>query len=196
MACETDFTPSRLVGRDGAVGVDADLRRSRSVGVLDGVWDLLESLLLAMLPHVRRELGISWVPVGRVERQLSVHEDGEFFGVHADDGVPAVAGRCLTCVYNMHATTKRFSGGELRLYDGVIRNGRVEPACTYTELAPRDNSLVFFPTGVFHEVRPVRCETAELRHSRFAITVFFWAGSPPTWRPAVARGEVRASAAR
>jgi hypothetical protein len=181
-ACEADFAPSRLLGLDGTVRVDPDVRRSRSVGVLDGVWELFESRLLSMLPHVRRELGIAWFPIGRIQRQLNVHEDGAFFGVHTDDGVCAVAGRRLTCVYNLHTTPKRFSGGELRLYDGVIRNGRVEPAPTYTDLDPLDNSLVFFPSGVFHEVRPVQCETAEFRHGRFTITVWFWAGARPTWR--------------
>ena len=56
----------------------------------------------------------------------------------------------------------------------MLRNGRIEPASTYAELEPADNSLVFFPSGLFHEVRPVRGGTAEFRDSRFALSMWYW----------------------
>jgi Rps23 Pro-64 3,4-dihydroxylase Tpa1-like proline 4-hydroxylase len=112
---------------------------------------------------------------------MAVHQLGDFFGAHVDDGNEAVAGRRLTCVYYFHRQPKRFSGGELRLYDSVERNGRVERAETYLSVEPADNSAVFFPSHRFHEVRAVRSETRSFHDSRFSVNVWFWVGPEPRW---------------
>ena len=142
--------------------IDPRYRASGTLMSLDDLVGGLERRLRRLVPHARRELGLSWFPVGETEIQMAVHQLGDFFGAHVDDGNEAVAGRRLTCVYYFHRQPKRFSGGELRLYDSVERNGRVERAETYLSVEPADNSAVFFPSHRFHEVRAVRSETTVL----------------------------------
>jgi Rps23 Pro-64 3,4-dihydroxylase Tpa1-like proline 4-hydroxylase len=149
--------------------------------MLEPVWDLFEPRLRELLLHVRQTLGIPWFPLAGIERRLVAHADGDFFRPHVDNGRPGVATRRITGVYYFHATPKRFSGGELRLYDGVLRDGRIEPASTYAELEPLDNSLVFFPSELFHEVRPVRADRADFRESRFTVNIWYRATELPAF---------------
>jgi hypothetical protein len=179
LAREADFTASGILPPEGPSRVDPAHRRSRTLFDVEPVWGLLEPRLRPLLAHVRRELGLPWFPVGRIERQLAVHGEGDFFGAHTDNGRDAVAGRRLTCVYYFHARPRGFSGGELRLYDRLDRPGRTEAAPTYTDLEPADNTAVFFPSELYHEVRPVRRGSEGFAGSRFAINVWFWAGPPP-----------------
>ena len=176
---EADFAASTVTSADSTAHVDSEFRRSGTIFDLAEIWDLFEARLPKLLPHVRRELGTGWFPVGQIERQMAVHRDDGFFGVHTDDGNDAVAGRRISCLYYFHAQPKRFSGGELRIYDSEVRGGRLERASTYTDVEPTDNSLVFFASSFHHEVRPVRRETAAFGDSRFSISVWFWVGAAP-----------------
>jgi hypothetical protein len=179
VAHEAEFGPGKVFPGGSRVGVvDPELRRARAKSALDQVWDLFEPRLLGLLPRVRRALGIPWFPLERIERHLVVHGDGDFFRVHVDNGREPVAGRRITAIYYFHAMPKRFSGGELRLYDGVLRDGRIEPASAYTTIEPLDNSLVFFPSELFHEVCPVRGETRDFRDSRFTVNIWYRADPP------------------
>jgi predicted 2-oxoglutarate/Fe(II)-dependent dioxygenase YbiX len=172
---EAEFLPGQVFYPGAAEGgvVDPEVRRARDNKALGPIWDLFETRLQRLLPEVRRTLGIPWFPVSAIECRVVAHANGDFFGVHVDSGKGPGAGRRVTAVYYFHRTPKRFSGGALRLYDAVLRNGRIEPASTYTELEPLDNSVVFFPSQLFHEVCPVRAESPDFRDSRFTVNVWF-----------------------
>jgi predicted 2-oxoglutarate/Fe(II)-dependent dioxygenase YbiX len=177
---EREFQPGKVFPADASRPgvVDPELRRARGKKMLEPVWDLFEPRLRQLLRHVRQTLGIPWFPLAGIERRLVAHADGDFFGMHIDNGRPSIATRRITAVYYFHAMPKGFSGGELRLYDGVLRDGRIEPASTYTELEPLDNSLVFFPSQLFHEVRPVRADRRDFRESRFTVNIWYRAAEP------------------
>jgi 2OG-Fe(II) oxygenase superfamily len=179
LAHEPGFEASGVVMSSADAVVDPRYRASGTLMSLDHLVGGLERRLRGLVPHARRELGMPWFPAGRAEIQMAVHQLGDFFGPHVDDGNEIVAGRRLTCVYYFHRQPKRFTGGELRLYDGVERNGRLERAETYLSVEPADNSAVFFPSHRFHEVRPVRSETRSFQDSRFSVNVWFWAGPEP-----------------
>jgi 2-oxoglutarate-Fe(II)-dependent oxygenase superfamily protein len=189
LARETDFRASEVQHPDGASSVDPAFRRSRTLFDVESVWHLLEGKLRRLLPHVRRELGLPWFPVGRIERQAAVHQEGDFFGPHTDEGTPKVAGRRLTCVCYFHDGPRRFTGGHLRLHDTLVRNGVAEATGTFADLEPRNNTAVFFPSDLLHEVRAVRHAGDGFRDGRFAINVWFWSGEDPSWasRPPLRR---------
>jgi hypothetical protein len=178
---EADFRTSQVLRPDGVSSVDQEFRRSRTLFDVEPVWDLLEGRLRRLLPHVRRELELPWFPVGRIERQAAVHGEGDFFGPHTDDGRADVAGRRLTCVCYFHDGPRRFEGGELRLHDTLVRNGFPQATGTFADLEPRNNTAVFFPSHLLHEVRPVRHAGDGFRDGRFAVNVWFWSGEFPSW---------------
>ena len=175
------FEASRVMTSATEARVDPRLRASGTMMSLDALVGDLERRLRGLVPHARRELGLPWFPAGKAEIEMVVHQLGDFFSPHTDDGNETVAGRRLTCVYYFHRLPRRFSGGELRLYDSLERGGRIQRADTYRSVEPADNSAVFFPSHCFHEVRPVRSETRSHRDSRFSVNVWFWVGSAPRW---------------
>ncbi len=179
LAHEPGFEASAVMVSSTESTIDPRYRASGTLMSLDDLVGSLERRLRALIPHARRELGMPWFPVGRTEIQMAVHQLGDFFGAHVDDGNESVSGRRLTCVYYFHRRPKRFSGGELRLYDSVERDGRIERAETYGSVEPADNSVVCFPSHRFHEVRPVRSDTRSFPDSRFSVNLWFWAGSDP-----------------
>ena len=183
LAWEEHFQESSVVGEEGQKEVDHTHRKSRTLpsSRLDELWDLFDEPLRAMLPFIRQQLGIPWFQLGAIERQLTAHGQGGFFGPHADtNNDPLVSGRRISCVYYFHQVPKRFSGGELKLYDTwVTPNGSVGTG-TYTTLEPVNNSLVFFPSIALHEVSPVFLQTDAFADNRFTVIIWFWEAEQPT----------------
>jgi len=153
MSASTVTAPDTFV-----VSQDNEVRRSRIDPAVELVWPPFEDRLTALLPHLRRELEIGRFALGSIERQLTVHTDGDFFTRHLDENNPWTDGcRMITFVYYFSAEPKLFEAGQLRLYDTVEDgNGVSGPADSYTEIEPVANSIVFFPSSTYHEVVPVR----------------------------------------
>lgn len=151
--------PSKVLGGPlHQATYDDASRRSLVGGGVETIWPLLEGSITPLFPHLRRELGTGWFELGSVERQLTVHRDGDFFTRHVDDAQPMTDGaRMITYVYYFNAEPKEFEGGELRLYDTLVTADGVRHAAdTYIDIEPVSNSIVFFTADSFHEVLPVR----------------------------------------
>jgi Rps23 Pro-64 3,4-dihydroxylase Tpa1-like proline 4-hydroxylase len=179
LACQADFHESGVVGRQGEDTLNYDVRRSRTLSGarLEEIWSIFDRRLQGILPGVRKELGMAWFHLGEVERQLTAHGSGGFFAPHVDTGHPITANRRISCVYYFHASPCRFSGGELRMYDTWVTPSGDTAAATYTTLTPVDNSIVFFPSDMFHEVLPVHSDTDAFASSRFTMTIWFREGN-------------------
>jgi Rps23 Pro-64 3,4-dihydroxylase Tpa1-like proline 4-hydroxylase len=163
--------------------VDDEYRRSRVLYDIDPIRTMFDTRLEALLPHVRKELGLDWFALDRIETQMTAHGDGDFFRVHTDSGGPAVETRMVTFVYYFALRPDAFKGGDLRVFDNVERDGYYHPADTFTTVEPRDNSVVFFPSTLFHEVLPVRTSGEGLDRHRFTVNGWFHQVShddPPT----------------
>jgi Rps23 Pro-64 3,4-dihydroxylase Tpa1-like proline 4-hydroxylase len=181
LACQADFHDSGIVGRQGEDTLNYGFRKSRTLSGarLEEIWGMVDRQLHGILPAVRQELEMSWFRLGEVERQLTAHGSGGFFAPHVDTGHPITANRRISCVYYFHTSPRRFTGGELKLYDTWVTPSGSTAAGTYTTLTPVDNSIVFFPSDAFHEVCPVHCETDAFDGSRFTMTIWFREGQRP-----------------
>jgi predicted 2-oxoglutarate/Fe(II)-dependent dioxygenase YbiX len=188
VANEEAFRDSTVLTPQGKAQMDYGFRKSRTLHgpEVENIWNLFDERLRGLLPFVRRELGLSWFPPGKVERQLTAHSDEGFFAPHRDTGNAKTGDRRISCVYYFHSSPRRFTGGELRLYDSWVTDRGSTAAASYTTLAPLDNSIVFFGSDTFHEVRPVHRESEEFRDSRFAMTIWFREGE---WPAGIARTE-------
>ena len=195
LAHEAEFKASGVVGHKGEGTLNYSIRKSMTLlpARLEELWDIFAPRLQGVVAGVRKELGLPWFRLGRVERQLTAHGRGGFFVPHTDVGHPVAASRRISAVYYFHAMPKQFTGGELRLYDTWTTPGGTTGAGTYTTLAPVDNSLVFFPSNAFHEVRTVESETDTFGGSRFTVTIWFHEEpAPAAESPAsTARAEAR-----
>ena len=175
----SEFTAAHIDLPDGTADItDTSFRRASVATPADDVFRIFEDRLRAILPHARLETGVPRFRLGTLERQITAHHDGDFFGAHTDLGAgwQDSSGRRLSYVYYFHEQPRRFEGGELRLYDHRVNEaGQWEAAETFQTIEPEDNSIVFFPSHALHEVRPVRApgDPDEPGATRYTLTGWF-----------------------
>jgi Rps23 Pro-64 3,4-dihydroxylase Tpa1-like proline 4-hydroxylase len=163
---EAEFQFSEVISPAGESGViDYGHRRSRVLMDLGKHHDLIIARIRGVLPAVLEQLGMEEFTVKHVEAQITASNDGDFFGMHSDDGQEQVATRRLTFVYFFHAEPRPFQGGELRLYDAA----ESESSNSHQTIVPQQNQIVFFPCSVKHEITPVQCGSKNFTDSRFTL---------------------------
>jgi Rps23 Pro-64 3,4-dihydroxylase Tpa1-like proline 4-hydroxylase len=139
----------------------------------------LDELIPWFLPRVKEALAdslprlqVAPFAVGHVELQMTVHRSGGFYKIHQDTGKEQRSGRQVSYVYYFHRLPKRFTGGDLLLYDTSVEDGAY--AAAFTRIEALDNSIVFFPSDYCHQVTTVHCETDDFGDSRFTLNGWFY----------------------
>jgi Rps23 Pro-64 3,4-dihydroxylase Tpa1-like proline 4-hydroxylase len=162
------FEPGTVVMRgDDAPQVNEKLRRALVLNTLGEFESLMAERIKASLPDAIKRMGRSPFEVGRIEMQITASGDGDYFRLHPDtDGRDS---REISFVYFFHREPRRFSGGELRVYDVRQIDGQRVPSDHAQTISPRQDTLVFFPSSNDHEVLPVRVPSEDFADSRFAI---------------------------
>jgi Rps23 Pro-64 3,4-dihydroxylase Tpa1-like proline 4-hydroxylase len=195
-----ELVPSEVLPSGGGSKRDTTFRQSRVFFQIEPIWPAFRARLEALLPHLRKEVGVERFALGEIEHQLTASGEGDFFKTHTDSGGSEVETRLLTFVYYFNVEPRGFSGGELRLFDGVIRDdGYLDRAATFTDLEPRDNSIVFFPACLYHEVRPVIGGGGTIEGCRFTINGWYRREAaqprlaPPSTDPADEEARLRAA---
>jgi SM-20-related protein len=171
LARESQFEPS------GTHDHRADLRQSL---VLNPPAELVKPVVdkvRAIMPHVFSALRMPLTTTLEIEAQVTAHNDGAFFSVHTDADYDKVDRRYLTYVYYFNAPPKGFTGGELLLYDDILRNNKLARSETFQTIEPTHNSIVLFWARVMHEVRRVSVPSRSFRDSR--LTVNGWVNKAP-----------------
>jgi len=130
---------------------------------------LITERIHTVLPRVLKELSLPAFLITQIEAQLTAHGDGNYYKIHNDNGSPDAATRELTYVYYFCRQPQPFSGGELRIYDSRIEQGRYTQAASFQTVEPRNNSIVFFLSRYMHEVLPTHCPSKAFGDSRFTI---------------------------
>jgi Rps23 Pro-64 3,4-dihydroxylase Tpa1-like proline 4-hydroxylase len=135
------------------------------------------------LPAVCAALGIAPFEPSKIELQMTLHTGGDFYRAHRDVSGPDEAKseidrRCISFVYYMSRQPRPFSGGELRLYDCDADTERARPDWAdgrhwdehlFSLVEPEDNSIVFFPSPVMHEVCPVDLDSDDPADGRLTL---------------------------
>ena len=124
--------------------------------------------LHSVLPHVLARLRVEAFHRYRIMTAVAMYLGGGFYKPHRDNTEEGNCPRMLNYIYYFHRLPRRFAGGDLLLYDTDLETRRAT-AAAFTRIDPLHNSLVFFPSGAFHEVLPVECETRDFLDGRFAV---------------------------
>jgi Rps23 Pro-64 3,4-dihydroxylase Tpa1-like proline 4-hydroxylase len=163
---EAEFREATVVPTGSTTpAVNQNLRRAKTLnglGKLEGVF--VERLKQQLQPALDK-IGHKGFPLGRIEIQVTASNDGDYFRLHRDASDEDT--REISFVYFFHREPRRFSGGELRIYQTRVIDGRVTPADHAHTLSPRQDAIVFFPSQ--HEVLPVRVPSHEFADSRFTV---------------------------
>lgn len=165
---EKNFKAATVVERGAQKpSVNQKLRRGKTLDSLGPFESLIVDRIKQQLEPVMQKLGHRAFPLGRIEIQATASNDGDYFRLHADsDGKDT---RELSFVYFLHSEPRGFSGGELRLYETRLVDGRLLPADQPRTISPRQDAIVFFPSLNEHELLPVRVASKQFANSRFTI---------------------------
>lgn len=146
-----------------------DYRRSQILYWFPEFSDWMVQRVKQALPDVLCRLKIPAFAIDHIEIQLTAHNHGHYYKIHNDNGSPEAANRELSYVYYFCREPQAFSGGELRIYDLTVEYGNFTHTDAFQTVAPRNNSIVFFPSHYLHEVLPVRCASRQFADSRFTL---------------------------
>jgi Rps23 Pro-64 3,4-dihydroxylase Tpa1-like proline 4-hydroxylase len=163
LASEAHFQPS------ATHDARSDYRRSLVMNPPPELVHPVVARVRSVTPDVLPELRVQPIVVGIVEAQITASIDGSFFGVHTDADRVKVPKRYLTYVYYFNRQPKGFSGGELRIYDDVLRNNKLARGDTFRTIEPLHNRLVLFWARTMHEVMPVRVASQAFADARFTV---------------------------
>ncbi|HKW54508.1 MAG TPA: 2OG-Fe(II) oxygenase, partial [Stellaceae bacterium] len=130
---------------------------------------LFRDRVRSLQPQLAVAFGIGEFPIGDIECRLSAHNDGDYVNLRSDNGSPETVERAISFAYYFHAEPKSYSGGEFRLYNSRIANGRYECGEQACEIQPKNNSILFFPSHCHHEVLPLRCPSNRFVDGRFIL---------------------------
>ena len=162
-AAEGQFVPS------GVSDSKDDYRHSFVLNPTTEITQKMVGRIRAVMPEVIPKLRMAPFQVTQIECQVTASTDGSFFRVHTDTGVNETVKRQFTYVYYFNRQPKGFAGGELRVYDDVVRNGKLARTDSYQLVEPRHNSIVFFQAAVMHEVTKVEVPSKQFRDARFTV---------------------------
>jgi Rps23 Pro-64 3,4-dihydroxylase Tpa1-like proline 4-hydroxylase len=162
-AAESQFVPSRISDNK------EDYRQSLMLSAPEALKKLFVSKIQALMPEVMPQLRLGRFAVGDIDCQVTASTDGSYFKAHTDAGANETWKRQFTYVYYFNREPKSFAGGELRIYDDTIRNGKFAATESFQSIEPRHNSIIFFQAAVMHEVMPVHVPSKQFRDSRFTV---------------------------
>ncbi|MEB3828532.1 2OG-Fe(II) oxygenase [Phormidium sp. CCY1219] len=150
---------------------DPTHRQSKILYYFDEAFDqLIKNRIRDAFPQVVQQLGLSLFEIAQIEGQITAHNDGHYYKVHNDNGDTETATRIISYVYYFHREPQQYNGGALRLYDSwKLSETLYSQAESFTDIQPRNNSIVFFLSSYCHEVMPVSCPSREFADSRFTF---------------------------
>lgn len=168
---EADFTPGTVVLRDSDQPVvNEQVRRAKTLDDLGRFRKLIAEHIRENLAEILQRLEYEPFPLGEIEVQVTASGDGDYFRMHRDSDERD--NREITCVYYVFNEPRRFSGGELRIFETEIQDDRLVPTDQQQTISPRQNMAVFFPSRHEHEVLPTRVPSKAFGDSRFSITAW------------------------
>jgi hypothetical protein len=151
-------------------GVNPNKRSSVSIDHDDlGVelaWFLQK--LQGLLSSCWNRLGVEPFEIVNREIQVTNHRDGDFLTLHRDCSVSGPSrSRTVSFVYYFCRTPKKFTGGDLLMFDPV--GPGVSGNSTFTRIQPQSNQLLIFPSYCYHQVTEVSCESSDFLDSRLSV---------------------------
>jgi Rps23 Pro-64 3,4-dihydroxylase Tpa1-like proline 4-hydroxylase len=170
ISMEGELTPA-MVGNDQYA---PDRRESLELRDASEVQARFAKHVRQFLVEISGRLHVPSFQLGRLEAKLRVYLDGHFFRLHMDNpsNSPTSCNRQISYVYFYHRMPRGYTGGDLLLFDTDLAANQFTTS-GFTRIQPVDNSIVFFPSGVYHSVVPVTCTSKRIADSRFVINGHF-----------------------
>ena len=168
------FAPART-GKKGATNVDPEARITlesdhRTLQAFRP-WFILK--IRGVVPEVLARLRMEDIGRYGIRMDMRVYLTGGFYRAHTDGWYDPDHPRKLSFVYFFHREPRRFSGGDLLLYD-TDADTADRSFAAFSRIVPLRNSIVFFPSVSWHQVTHVQCETNDFQDGRWAVNGHLW----------------------
>ncbi|MFO1399263.1 MAG: 2OG-Fe(II) oxygenase [Burkholderiales bacterium] len=150
-----------------------DYRRSLLWAMSDSWRQAVVDRLLELEAAIKDFYQLRRFRLSSVESQFTTHNDGNFYKVHNDNGTPRTSDRAITFVYYLCKEPQPFTGGQLRIYDSIIKGVQWCQGDTFFDLQPTNNTLVVFLSRYYHEVLRVACPSGAFDDGRFTVNGWF-----------------------
>lgn len=160
---QSAFAPS-CMSRYQTGEVDRQIRRSST---FSGDWiehrERFRAAIDQITPELLEATGVrDWSPK-KMQIEMAVHRDGDFFRTHCDTlvGKHRTNGvRLISAVYYFFREPRSFEGGQLAVFD---------PRGSQEIIEPEHDRLVVFPSFLPHEVRTISVPGDEFVNARFSV---------------------------
>jgi SM-20-related protein len=178
LAKQNDFRDTQVKPRLAAGPVrDPRYRRSRVLFDIGPHREFMALRLRSYLPWVIGRLIYSPFKFGHLAIHITASNDGDFYRPHCDNGAEPFRTRQITFVLYFMRSPQSFTGGELVLYDTHEQGGESFATGSSLTIVPKQNQIIFFPSCLLHEVRPLTCPTLEFEDSRFTLNGWFYSAN-------------------
>jgi SM-20-related protein len=161
-----DFKSSEVFDPDHK---DDSYRRSKVLMDAGPFHKLFQKRLMFYLPRILRALDHPFFDVKRIEAQITVSNDGDYFRIHNDNTHANWPSREVTYVYFFHREPKQFTGGELVLYDTPSEAQGDSKLSERRRVTPQQNAIIFYQSSILHEILPMRCRNNTFDAGRFTL---------------------------
>ena len=171
---EQKFTGSSVLSSD------PEYRKSSVLYDFPEYQQMFRSALRAANPQICEAIGVPSFTIDHIECQLTATVDKGYFKPHNDNSA-GVSHRKITFVYYFHREPRPYNGGEIRFFGYNPLAPDTGDSKPMLELPPVQNSIIFFDSSCYHEVRDVLCQTSGFANARF--TVNGWICTAKAQRP-------------
>jgi hypothetical protein len=158
-------------------GVDPDQRVSVRLADIEPIRSWFLPLVQSRLAEMIARCDTTPFTPNEIELKCSAYANGHFFKAHSDNFYHVT--RRLSFVYYFHRTPKPYTGGDLLLYDTSVNDASRYDPDRFTRIETRDNSLLVFPSELFHEVTPVMSPSGAFADARFTLNGHIHACAKP-----------------
>lgn len=161
---QKEFHLAKLMNKNGKARSDKSIRNNTDLNLkghsLKGV---VRERIRKNIPTLTRQLGLQAFEVSHIEVQLRAYHRGQYFRTHQDGG----RGRLINFVHFFYPEPKRFTGGDLVIFDTDTKSSTFNHS--FTRIIPKHNHIVFFPSNYYHAVLPVDPQDDDFLSGRFVI---------------------------
>jgi SM-20-related protein len=159
---QSEFQTSKVLSND------PEYRKSMVLFRFAEYEAMFRQALRAAFPPICDALGVPAFELADIECQLTATMDRGYFKPH-NDNAAALGHRRITYVYYFHRQPRPFTGGDTRFFDHHPYAPNPPAVRHMMDIAPVHNSIIFFESGIFHEVRDILCNAPGFETARFTI---------------------------
>lgn len=166
---EQDFKPAKVGGDQYDHSYKDSVRQALSVTADYSAGYAVWEAILPFVSDYCAQYGYEPNSPNTTAVQYFSYTDG-FYKKHRDRTRKNYRNRDITVLYYLNQKPRRYSGGDVFLYDTDISNNINGE--DYTRISPVDNSLLLFSSDYYHEVLEVNAQNCSFQNARYVVAVW------------------------